>query len=149
MSRSCNTRADYLSKCCNSDDWSINKECFKKLDKAWGPHSIDRFASNYNTKCDRFNSRWLCHGTEAVNAFSQSWRGEHSWLVLPPKQICKVINKMKVERANGTLVVPMWKLAPFFAYAKTEKVSSNKNIFLILTQWPVVEGIMDFFFHFL
>ena len=48
VSRTCNTKADYLSKSCDSDDWGINKECFKKLDKAWGPYSIDRFASDYN-----------------------------------------------------------------------------------------------------
>ena len=38
VSRTCNTKADYLSKCCDSDDWGLNKECVKKLDQAWGPY---------------------------------------------------------------------------------------------------------------
>ena len=39
---------------------------FKQLDQLWGPYSIDRFASSYNAKLSRFNSRFLQPGTEAV-----------------------------------------------------------------------------------
>ena len=40
-----------------------------------------------------------------MNAFSQSWQVENNWTVPPPKLISKVINKMKSDRALGTIVV--------------------------------------------
>ena len=48
-------------------------DVFIHLDRLWGPHSIDRFASSYNSKLPRFNSRFLQSGTEAVDAFSQDF----------------------------------------------------------------------------
>ena len=45
-----NKRADLLSRSCDSDDWKVTPLCFVTLDKLWGPHTIDRFATDYNTK---------------------------------------------------------------------------------------------------
>ena len=66
-----NDIADTLSRTSDSDDWQIQPWVFAYLDKAWGPHSVDRFASNLNMHCTRFNSRFWCPGTEGVDAFSQ------------------------------------------------------------------------------
>ena len=55
--RSLNEKADHLSRCKDSDDWSIHERAFKKIDRHWGPHTIDRFSSHYNSKCKRYNSR--------------------------------------------------------------------------------------------
>ena len=40
------------------------------LDSYWGKHTVDRFATDYNTKCTRFNSKYWCKGTEAIDAFT-------------------------------------------------------------------------------
>ena len=40
--------ADHLSRCRDSDDWSVSKSCFLFLDKLWGKHTVDRFSSHYN-----------------------------------------------------------------------------------------------------
>ena len=69
-------KADYLSRCFDCDDWEITDTVFQSLDKRWGPHSVDRFSADYNKKLDRFNSRWWVPGTEADNAFDQSWSAE-------------------------------------------------------------------------
>ena len=50
-----------------------SKIFFKHLDKKWGPHTIDRFASFYNTQCTRFNLIWLVPGTLAVDELGQLW----------------------------------------------------------------------------
>ena len=42
------------------------------------PHAMDRFANHENTQLPRFNSRFWCPGTEAVDAFSVSWAGENN-----------------------------------------------------------------------
>ena len=81
----------HLSPCKDSDDWSIHEWAFKKIDRHWGPHTVDRFSSHYSSKCKRYNSRWWVPGTEAVDSFGQDWGSpEVIWLVPPPRLI-KVI----------------------------------------------------------
>jgi hypothetical protein len=49
----------------------------------WGPHTVDRFASNLNKKLIRYNSLFWNPNSEAVDTFTQNWRGEHN-LIIPP-----------------------------------------------------------------
>ena len=137
IARAQNIRADNLSKCCDSDDWSIRSSVFHYIDGVWGPHTVDRFSSDYNANCLRFNSRWWCRNTEAVNAFSQSWQGENNWMVPPPKLVNKVINKMKSDRAMGTLVVPAWKSAPYWPLLHSKCYVKDQ---MVLTENAVVPG---------
>ncbi|CAC5402361.1 unnamed protein product [Mytilus coruscus] len=48
--RSKNTKADYISKMIDKGDWGTNTEFFKLVNDMWGPHTVDRFASNLNKK---------------------------------------------------------------------------------------------------
>ena len=106
--------ADYLSRLGDADDWQINQSVFSQLNQTWGPHHVDRFASSHNKKCVRYNSRWWFSGTEAVNAFNQNWAAGLNWVVPPPRLATQVISKLEKERANCTLILPMWKSAPFW-----------------------------------
>lgn len=112
--RELNGRADYLSRCFDCDDWEINNHVFIHLDQKWGPHTVDRFSTNYNNKCHRFNSRWWVPEADAVNAFDQYWARDCNWLVPPPRLVSLCVTKLVEENANGTLVVPEWKSAPFW-----------------------------------
>ncbi|MEW8545049.1 MAG: reverse transcriptase domain-containing protein [Candidatus Thiodiazotropha sp.] len=109
-----NLQADNLSRCTDSDDWSIKMWVFNLLDRKWGPHSVDRFASNFNNKCVRFNSRWWVPGTEAIDSLGENWAGENNWVVPPPRLVLTCINKVEAEKANCTLVIPEWKSAPYW-----------------------------------
>ena len=71
-----NQKADVLSRYGDCDIWSVSDEVFSRLNIEWGPHTIDRFACIYNTKCQRFNSKFWVPGTEAVNSLDQNWSGE-------------------------------------------------------------------------
>ena len=73
-----NVKADKISKRTNCDDWEIDEDVFTKLNNVWGPHTIDRFASDYNTKCKVFNSKYWCPGTTGINAFDQHWGQENN-----------------------------------------------------------------------
>ena len=42
------SEADRFSKVVDIDDYSFYDDVFIHLDRLWGPHSIDRFASSYN-----------------------------------------------------------------------------------------------------
>lgn len=109
-----NEKADYLSRCKDSDDWEIAHDVFKSLDSKWGSYTVDRFASHLNNKCKRFNSRWWVPGTEAIDALLQFWGRDLNWLVPPPRLIANCFGKMLTEKANGTLVIPLWKSSPFW-----------------------------------
>ena len=109
-----NQLADDLSRFGDCDDWSVSDHVFQELDAKWGLHTFDRFASPYNTKCSRFNSRFWVPGTHGINGLDQQWRNEMNWLVPPPRLILKCIKKLESEKANGTLVIPVWISAPYW-----------------------------------
>lgn len=119
--RNGNDRADYLSRCVDSDDWEINHDIFAQLSLAWGPFTIDRFASHLNNKCKRFNSRWWVPGTEAVDAVSQFWGHDNNWLVPPPRLVAVCIEKLISEKSNGTLIIPAWKSSPYWPCLMDDK----------------------------
>ena len=49
-----NVLADTLSRCGDSDDWSMKWWVFNMLEVKWGPHTVVKFASHINSKCIRF-----------------------------------------------------------------------------------------------
>ncbi|MCG7877889.1 MAG: reverse transcriptase domain-containing protein, partial [Candidatus Thiodiazotropha endolucinida] len=112
--RSLNQDADFLSRCSDSDDWSVLDCVFSKLESKWGTHTYDRFACDYNTKCKMFNSRFWCPGTSGIDAFAQNWKGENNWLVPPPRLIVRCIRKSVQEKCPCTIIVPQWRSAPFW-----------------------------------
>jgi hypothetical protein len=112
--RSINTEVDFLSRCCDSDDWAVLDWIFFALEQKWGHHSIDRFACDFNTKCQAFNSRFWCPNTSGINAFKQTWTGHVNWLVPPPRLIIKCIEKAISDRCTCTLIVPIWRSANYW-----------------------------------
>jgi hypothetical protein len=68
-----NTRADYLSKIRDVDDFGLFSEAFAFILERFGPFTVDRFAIEHNAKLPRFNSFYWCPGAAAVNSFTQDW----------------------------------------------------------------------------
>ena len=112
--RAFNSAADHLSKFTDLDDWEIMPEIFEYLDSLWGPFSIDRFANEENYKVARFNSRFHCPSTEAIDAFSQNWEGENNWLVPPISNISQTIEHFSRGNTKATLFIPYWKSSVFW-----------------------------------
>ena len=48
-----NDVADYLSRITDYDDWNLDHSIFRSIEQQWGPHTIDRFSSHYNTQLPR------------------------------------------------------------------------------------------------
>ena len=97
--REMNQLADYYSRVVDYDDWYINPTVFAMVDVWWGPHSIDRFATPYNKQVERFNSRYACPGTEAIDTFTVNWSGENNWWCPPPVLIPRVIRHAECCKA--------------------------------------------------
>lgn len=112
--RSSNEQADYLSRIADKDDWFVSPHIFRLLDLKWGPHSIDRFADEHNNLLPRFNSRLWNPSSEAMDAFTMSWSLENNWICPPPFLVPRVLKHMRSCLARGTLVIPLWRSAPFW-----------------------------------
>ena len=92
----------------------IQPAIFATIDLQWGPHTIDRFANNLNTQLPRFNSRFWCPGTEAVDAFTCDWGWEVNWACPPPYLVSRTIRHAARTFSKGTLIIPAWPSAPFW-----------------------------------
>ena len=68
--RSDNEVADYISKTRDFDNWKVHPAIFQCLDRAWGPFTVDCFASDYNCQLERFHSRYCVPNMEAVETFT-------------------------------------------------------------------------------
>ena len=112
--RTKNELADYASRIVDFDDWQVNPGVFRLLDGLWGPHSVDRFASPTNTQLGRFNSKFWCPETEAVDTFTTNWSYDVNWLVPPLNLIGRAIQHAKACNAKGTLAFPAWKSAYYW-----------------------------------
>ena len=139
--RSRNEKADYLSRCFDVDDWCVNDDVFSHLETVWGHHSVDRFASHFNNKCMRFNSKWWVPGTEAVDCLKQQWADEANWIVPPPKLAVECVHKLVSEGCTGTLVVPKWPSAPFWPLI-VNKDGQYKSFVVDSYMFSVKDGIM-------
>ena len=118
--RESNTIADHISRDFDYDDWSLSWNIFNSLTKLWGPFTIDRFADNFNTKLNRFNSKHFCPNTEQVDALSISWINENNYVVPPVYMVPIILKHMRKSHAFGVLVVPFWPSAAFWPFLVNE-----------------------------
>ena len=86
------------------------------LTNKWGKVTIDRFASHTNKKTQRFNSKYICPGSEGVNAFSVDWSNENNLLVPPVYLIPKTIKHFMSSKysAKAILLCPYWPSSTFW-----------------------------------
>ena len=114
--RELNQTADSLSKMSSTDEWEVALEFFNHVDKMWGPHDVDRFASYNNRKTPRFNSLFAEFGSEALDCFTQSWSNCNNWLVPPISLVTKAVKHLLYCRGAGTLILPKWPSASFWPF---------------------------------
>ena len=112
-----NKDADFISKLIDYDDWIVKNSTFKFLTKKWGTMTVDRFASYKNSKCPRFNSKYMCPTTEAATVFSQDWSNEANWLVPPIYLLPKCVTHfaLSISGTTGILMLPCWPSASFWS----------------------------------
>ena len=110
-----NVHANWLSRVLFRHEWQIQPRVFRFIDKLFGPHDIDRFASEHTALLPRYNSMFLDRHTEAVDAFSQDWgRNINNWINPPFALLPRVIHKIKQDSACTTILAPFWKGTSWF-----------------------------------
>jgi hypothetical protein len=110
-------RADGLSKCIDTDNWSVGQGDFVFLCSSFGPFTVDLFASATNAKVERFFSYSHEHECSGVDAFAADWAGEMAYAAPPVSLVIRCIRKIVVTRMTGLLLIPMWRSARFYTFA--------------------------------
>ena len=67
-----NAFADDISKMLIPEDYMLSRGLFGMLDRRWGPHTADLFASTANNMCTKFFSLHWCMGSSGINAFGHA-----------------------------------------------------------------------------
>ena len=109
-----NVWADALSRELDTEDWRLNPEVFAELDRDFGPHTIDRFASVTSAQLPRYNSRWRDPFTEGVDSLSLDWRGENNYVNPPWTLLPQLAQKLVENPVPCTIVCPFWTGAPWY-----------------------------------
>ena len=79
-----NVHADHLSRLSTHYEWQLHPRLFKFLDRIWGPHTINWFASFTNTHLPLYNSLYFNPGSGGVDALTQlDWADHNNFLNAP------------------------------------------------------------------
>lgn len=106
LPRSQNDKADYLSRIVDLDDWSMSAALFQLVVSSWGPHTVDRFASFYNTQVPRCSySRFWNLESEVVEAFTQDWSRDNNRLCPPVSIIVHAVRHLIASKGVGGLII--------------------------------------------
>lgn len=106
--RKANLRADKLSRSFDIVYQQISHIVFRRK---MGCVQFRPVCVTVQRKVLQFKSNDWCQTQVELNAFCQRWTFGTNWWVPPSKKLCRVVDKLVLERDNGTLIVPMWKLA--------------------------------------
>jgi hypothetical protein len=112
-----NIWADKLSKEADTSDWQLRPSVFRYLDKEWGPHSVDRFASFANKQLVRYNAKWRDGKAEAVDSIhltDEEWRREENWCNPPWALLDDLAAKLRQSGAGATVIAPKWPRFPWY-----------------------------------
>ena len=109
-----NSEADRLSRLPPQYEWYIHPSVFQYIDKLFGPHSIDRFASMLTHQLPRYNTLYWDPGTEGVDALHQrNWPSEINFVNPPFRLLQKVVDHIQQTRAEATVIAPFWRAQPW------------------------------------
>lgn len=103
-----NGRADRMSRVVSPYEWRLNPRVFRVLDRKWGPHTVDRFASYENRQLERFNSLRWSPESEAIDAMAQNWQGENNFVISPFWMIPRILQLIEQQKCCATIVAPRW-----------------------------------------
>jgi hypothetical protein len=132
--RELNVEADLASRLDDLDNWGIQPNVFRACEAKWGRFTVDRFADNENSQCQRFNSKYFVPKTEAVDCFAENWSNDFNWVVPPVALIAPALFFMLQNGAEGVIGVPDWPSSPFFPLL----VNASG-------QWkPFIKGVLSF-----
>ena len=138
-----NVHADHLSRLSTHYEWQLHPRLFKFLDRTWGPHTIDRFASCTNTDLPLYNSLYFDPGSGGVDALAQlDWADHNNFVNALFRLIPRIVRIIREQRADATLLAPWWPAQPWFreqlemSIRPPLRLPNRKHMFLRSTHTP-------------
>ncbi len=114
-----NTTADALSRLSSHYEWQLHRGLFQYIDKLWGPHTIDRFATMENTQLPTYNSRFADPCSSGVDALAQQdWAEHNNFVNAPFRLIPNILQLAEKQGSHMTLIAPWWEAQPWFQKLK-------------------------------
>lgn len=113
---SASNAADQSSRQLHADDFQLHPAAFSCIQRMFGQHTIDRFASANSTQLPLFNSRWHCPGTHGVDALAQADWDSHNNFCHPPYSpalLLRLAQHLRLTPCACTVVVPYWPAQPW------------------------------------
>ena len=110
-----NSQADALSRGSPFDELMLRPAAFAALDARFGPHTVDRYASEENAQLPRFNTLLPCASGEGAVALSHDWSGENNFVFPPVSELPRIAQLLFEQPGIGaTVVVPYWPAQAWF-----------------------------------
>jgi hypothetical protein len=112
-----NAQADALSRVDPEDEWTVDRQVFIELERSWGPHQVDRFASVANAHLPRYNTAWDQEGSAGLDAFAQpvqDWQDCLNWCAPPVNLLLQLAQLLRETGAGATVVAPYWPAQHWF-----------------------------------
>ena len=111
-----NIEADCASRIDKSEiEWQLNVNVFERLNVLFGPFSVDLFASRINHQLPKYVAWKKDPGSWATNALTVDFNTlPHAYAFPPFSLIPTVLQKVDREKAEITMIVPMWKAQTWF-----------------------------------
>jgi len=104
-----NVEADFESRNQNEDtEWSLDKKIFQRVTNCFGQPDIDLFASRLNHQLPVYSSYKPDPNAKLVDAFSEHWGTNFSYVFPPFSILGAVLKKIMEEKADIILVAPLW-----------------------------------------
>ena len=118
-----NWRADQLSRLESTYEWRFHPNIFHLIDRQWGPHQIDRFASMMTAQLETYNSLYWDLYTSGVNALAQKdWKSLNNFVNAPFNLLPQVMDIIEKQEATAMVIAPMWESQVWFQKLKTHLV---------------------------
>lgn len=95
-------------------EWELGDYAFNQITSSFGTPEFDLFASIQNHKCVRYASWKLDPNSEIIDAFTFNWKNINFYAFPPFSLISKVLHKIKHDKAEGIVVVPLWPTQPWY-----------------------------------
>ena len=119
-----NKRADWLSRNPDPKNYRIHPEVFQAACKHFHfTTDVDLFASRANRQCHRYAS-WRADLKSLGNAFALHWGKYKAWLNPPWELIPQVLRKLKEDKAQALVCLPVWRAAPWWTTLQELMTSS-------------------------
>ena len=123
-----NTLADALSRGSPHDELMISDSSWERLERRFGPHTIDRYASPINARCRAFNSAM------PNPALAQAdWKGENNYCFPPIAELPALAQLLSSQPSLQATVVAPWWPAQAWSQALVE-VASHVEL------WPALSA---------